>query len=151
LFALSTAVLIVLIGLPTVVLTVSSPPPPPGTEWTSRVHGHRCASWGEYAKAPTPPKVLPPSGKPSGGGGVKPLVTSPGGDTLNVSDVVVGSFNNSDWQTEYVSPSTGAALYENCETPLATYGGAYVPFCAEIALSDAKDGLRNHHGQQRLN
>ena len=84
--------------------------------------------------------MLPPSGKPSGGGGVRPLVTSPGGDTLNVSDVVVGSFNNSDWQTEYVSPSTGAALYENCETPLATYGGSYVPFCAEIALSDAETG-----------
>ena len=97
LFALATAVLTVLIGLPTAALTVSSPPAAAGVlSGPAGFTGTGAPPGGEYAKAPTPPKVLPPSGKPSGGGGVKPLVTSPGGDTLNVSDVVVGSFNNSD-------------------------------------------------------
>jgi YD repeat-containing protein len=67
---------------------------------------------------------------------LRPLATNSAGDVLTVSDVRVGSFSTSVYQS-VIPSSNGGNYYEDCEASSPTYGGALVPICASIYIYDA--------------
>ncbi len=105
------------------------------------------------AKSTTAPKLRPTgSGTPPAGypamakapahrSAVKTTpatVTNPQGDSLSVTNAVVGSFNQFNYQA-YV-PTYDGDYYENCQTPTPAFGAVSLPFCASVQLTDAQTG-----------
>jgi RHS repeat-associated protein len=65
-------------------------------------------------------------------------MTDGSGDSLTVSDVVLGSFNDSDYQD--VVTAGESTYYEDCLTSEEASAGTQLPFCAYVDFTDGSTG-----------
>jgi YD repeat-containing protein len=90
----------------------------------------------------TPPASYPAIAKaPAHRSAVKTTsatVTDPQGDSLSVTNAVVGSFNQFNYQA-YVGTYNGY-YYEDCLDPTPAFGAVTLPFCTSVQLTDAQTG-----------
>jgi RHS repeat-associated protein len=92
----------------------------------------------------TPPAGYPAMAKPpthrSAVKTTPATVTDPQGDSLSVTNAVVGSFNQFNYQA-YVGTYNGY-YYEDCLDPTPAFGAVTLPFCASVQLTDAQTGAQ---------
>ena len=65
-------------------------------------------------------------------------VTNPQGDSLSVTNAVVGSFNQFNYQA--LVGYYGGYYYEDCLDSTPAYGATLLPFCTYVQLTDGQTG-----------
>ena len=90
----------------------------------------------------TPPATYPAIAKPparrSAVKTTPATVTDPQGDSLSVTNAVVGSFNQFYYQA--IVGTYNGYYYEDCLDPTPAFGAVTLPFCTYVQLTDAQTG-----------